>query len=184
MKDFLNSWGLTLAMFVPLVGALVMLLVPKAKEHLHKVIALGTSLVVALIGVLLLTNFDYDDGRTLQFVVDKSWIPFINSRYIIGIDGISLPMIALTMLIVPLCIIYSWNHFPEPQEPQGVPHPDPHPRDGHDRHVLRPGPHPLLRLLRGRPAADVLHDRRLGRREAPATRRSSSSSTRCSARRS
>ena len=47
MKDFLDSWGLTLAMFVPLVGALVMLLVPKAEEHLHKVIALGTSLVVA-----------------------------------------------------------------------------------------------------------------------------------------
>jgi len=73
---------------------------------------------VALIGVLLLTNFDYDNGRTLQFVVDKSWIPFINSRYIIGIDGISLPMIALTMLIVPLCIIYSWNHFPEPKNPR------------------------------------------------------------------
>ena len=73
---------------------------------------------MALIGVLLLTNFDYDDGRTLQFVVDKSWIPFINSRYIVGIDGISLPLIALTMLIVPLCIIYRWNHFPEPHNPK------------------------------------------------------------------
>jgi NADH-quinone oxidoreductase subunit M len=51
-------------------------------------------------------------------VVDKEWIPFINSRYIVGIDGISLPMIALTMLIVPLCIIYSWNHFPEPKNPK------------------------------------------------------------------
>src|SRR6478609_11459825 len=114
MKDFLNSWGLTLAMFVPLVGALVMLAVPKTQEHLHKIIALATSLVVALMGVLLFTNFDYDSGRELQFVVDKSWIPFINSRYIIGLDGISLPLIALTMLIVPLCIIYSWNHFPDP----------------------------------------------------------------------
>src|SRR6478609_89592 len=118
MKDFLNNWGLSLAMFVPLAGALVMLAVPKAQEYLHKVIALGSSLVVALIGVLLITNFDYDDGRTLQFVVDKSWIPFINSRYIIGIDGISLPLIALTMLVVPLCVIYSWNHFPEPQNPK------------------------------------------------------------------
>ena len=40
MNDFLNDWGLTLAMFLPLVGALVMLLIPKAEEQLHKVVAL------------------------------------------------------------------------------------------------------------------------------------------------
>jgi NADH-quinone oxidoreductase subunit M len=118
MKDFLNSWGLSLAIFLPIVGAVVMLVVPKAQEQLHKTIALATSLVVALIGVLLLANFDYDGTSKLQFVVDKSWIPFINSRYIVGIDGISLPMIALTMLVVPLCIIYSWNHFPDPRNPK------------------------------------------------------------------
>ena len=118
MEDFLNSWGLSLAIFLPVVGAVVMMLIPKAQEQLHKVIALATSLVVALIGVLLLANFDYDTTSELQFVVDKSWIPFINSRYIVGIDGISLPMIALTMLVVPLCIVYSWNHFPEPRNPK------------------------------------------------------------------
>jgi NADH-quinone oxidoreductase subunit M len=117
MEDFLNSWGLSLAIFVPLVGAAVMMFVPKAREALHKSIALVTSLVVVLIGVLLLTNFDYDSSG-LQFVVDKSWIPFINSRYIVGIDGISLPLIAMTMLVVPLCIVYSWNHFPEPRNPK------------------------------------------------------------------
>jgi NADH-quinone oxidoreductase subunit M len=118
MEDFLNSWGLSLAIFVPLVGAVVMILIPKANEHLHKTIALATSLVVALVGVLLLSNFDYDKTSELQFVVDTSWIPFINSRYIVGLDGISLPLIALTMLVVPLCIIYSWNHFPEPRNPK------------------------------------------------------------------
>jgi NADH-quinone oxidoreductase subunit M len=118
MKDFLNSWGLSLAVFLPLVGAVVMLLIPKREEHLHKTIALVTSLAVAVVGVLLLTNFDYDAGGTLQFVVDTSWIPVINSRYIVGLDGISLPLIALTMLIVPLCIVYSWNHFPEPHNPK------------------------------------------------------------------
>ena len=118
MKDFLNSWGLSLAVFLPLVGALIMLLIPKAREEMHKVIALATTLVVALIGVLLLTNFDYDASGKLQFVVDKAWIPLINARYIVGLDGISLPMIALTLLVVPLCIIYSWNHFPEPRNPK------------------------------------------------------------------
>lgn len=118
MKDFLNSWGLSLMIFLPLVGALIMLVVPKPREQFHKVVALVTSLVVAFIGVLVLTNFDYDQSGVLQFVVDKSWIPIINSRYIIGIDGISIPLIALTLLIVPLCIIYSWKHFPEPHNPK------------------------------------------------------------------
>jgi NADH-quinone oxidoreductase subunit L len=42
----------------------------------------------------------------------------INSRYIMGIDGISLPLIALTVFVVPLVIIYSWDHFPEPHNPK------------------------------------------------------------------
>ena len=49
---------------------------------------------------------------------DKSWIDVINSRYIVGVDGISLPLLALTVFIVPLVIIYSWNHFPEPHNPK------------------------------------------------------------------
>ena len=118
MKEFLNGWGLSLAVFLPLVGVLAMLVVPKAKEQYHKVVALATSLIVLLLGVLILTNFDYDASGTLQYVVDKSWIPVINARYIVGVDGISLPLIALTVLVVPLCIIYSWNHFPEPRNPK------------------------------------------------------------------
>ena len=42
----------------------------------------------------------------------------INSRYAIGIDGLSIPLLALTLLVVPLCIVYSWNHFPEPRNPK------------------------------------------------------------------
>jgi len=118
MKDFLNNWGLSLAVFLPLVGAAIVMLIPRSEEYLHKVVALVTSLAVALVGVLLLTNFDYDTTGTLQFVVDKAWIPVINSRYVVGMDGISLPLIALTMLVVPLCIIYSWKHFPEPHNPK------------------------------------------------------------------
>ena len=56
---------------------------------------------------------------------------------------------------------------PRAGEPEGVLHPDARPADRHGRHVHRRGPDPVLRLLRGRPAADVLHDRRVGRRAAP-----------------
>ncbi len=118
MKDLLNGWGPTAAVFLPLVGVAVMLAIPKSEETLHKVVALATSLVVFVIGVGLLAEFDYDKSAEMQFFVNKTWIEMINSRYIIGIDGISLPLIALTVFVVPLVIIYSWNHFPEPHNPK------------------------------------------------------------------
>jgi NADH-quinone oxidoreductase subunit M len=118
MTDFLDNWGLTVAIFLPVAGALVMLLVPKAQEETHKLIALVTTLATAGVGVLLLANFDYDNTGTLQFVVNKSWIPVIDARYTVGLDGMSLPLLALTLLVVPLCVIYSWKHFPEPHNPK------------------------------------------------------------------
>ncbi|MBL8777823.1 MAG: NADH-quinone oxidoreductase subunit M [Acidimicrobiales bacterium] len=118
MTDFLDSWGLSLAIFLPLVGAALMLLVPRAQEETHKLIALVASLATAAVGVLLLANFDYDNSAVLQYQVDESWIPLIDARYHVALDGISLPLLALTLLVVPLCIIYSWKHFPEPHNPK------------------------------------------------------------------
>src|ERR671913_181145 len=116
-NEFLTDWGLTLMVFLPLAGALVMLLIPKAEEQMHKWLALLVSLAAAGVGVALLADFDYDQTDRLQFVQDQSWIDVIHSRYLVGIDGLSVPLIALTLLIVPLCIVYSWNHFPEPRNP-------------------------------------------------------------------
>jgi NADH-quinone oxidoreductase subunit M len=118
MEAFLDSWGPTLAVFLPLVGAAVMLLVPQENEDAHKALALLTSLGVLAVLVLIAVNFDFDNAGTLQFELNKEWIPVIDSRYHIGIDGISLPLLLLTGLIVPLCVIYSWNHFPEPRNPK------------------------------------------------------------------
>jgi NADH-quinone oxidoreductase subunit M len=114
-NEFLTDWGLTLMVFLPLAGALVMLLIPKGEEQVHRVVALVASLAAAGVGVAVLADFDYDQTDRLQFVVDKSWIEVIHSRYFLGIDGLSVPLVALTLLIVPLCVIYSWNHFPEPR---------------------------------------------------------------------
>ncbi|MEO7572504.1 MAG: proton-conducting transporter membrane subunit, partial [Acidimicrobiales bacterium] len=94
------------------------MLIPKAQEQLVKVVALGSTLASAAVGVAVLADFDYDRAGELQFVVNKAWIEVISSRYIVGIDGLSVPLIALTLLITPLVIIYSWNHFPEPHNPK------------------------------------------------------------------
>ena len=118
MTDFLNDWGLTLVTFVPLAGALVMMAVPAAEEQLLKQVALLASLAALVIGGLLLLDFDYGDAGALQYVVDARWIEMINSRYILGLDGISLPLMALTLVVVPLCVVYSWHHIPEPGNPK------------------------------------------------------------------
>ena len=118
MENLLDGWGTTLATFSPLVGVAIMMLIPGEREHQHRMVALVTSLWVAFLGVLLLIWFDMGQTGQLQFVVDKPWIDVISSRYLMGIDGMSLPLILLTMLIVPLCIVYSWDHFPDPVNPK------------------------------------------------------------------
>ena len=114
MTEFLNDWGITSMVFLPLVGALIMMITPADQEETHKGIALLTTLATAVIGILLFIEFDFDDTSTLQFVVDRSWIDIVNARYSVGLDGISLPLIALTLLVVPMVIIYSWDHIPAP----------------------------------------------------------------------
>ena len=115
---FLTGWGLSLMVFLPLAGALLMMLIPKAEEQLIKVVALGSSLASAGFGIALMADFDYDNADKLQFVVDHKWIEVISSRYLVALDGLSLPLVALTLLITPLVIIYSWDHFPEPRNPK------------------------------------------------------------------
>jgi NADH-quinone oxidoreductase subunit M len=117
-NQFLTDWGLTLMVFLPLAGALVMMLIPKTEEATIKWVALAVALATAGIGAAVIADFDYGSTDSLQFVVDRSWIDVISSRYAIGIDGLSIPLIALTLLITPLCIVYSWNHFPSPHNPK------------------------------------------------------------------
>jgi NADH-quinone oxidoreductase subunit M len=115
--DWFDSWALTLAVFIPLVGMAIVLLIPRAEEGLIKVVTLLTTLLTAAVGIGILANFNLDDGR-LQFQANEEWIKVINSRYHVGIDGLSLPLILLTMLVTVCCVVYSWNHFPEPHNPK------------------------------------------------------------------
>jgi NADH-quinone oxidoreductase subunit M len=118
MEAFLDDCGPTLAVFIPLIGAAIMMLVPRENEDSHKGIALITSLACFAVLIGIAVYFDYDHAGTLQYELDKEWIPVIDSRYHVGIDGISLPLLLLTGLILPLTVIYSWNHFPEPRNPK------------------------------------------------------------------
>ncbi|MGQ0745097.1 MAG: complex I subunit 4 family protein [Acidimicrobiales bacterium] len=109
---------LTLAVFLPVAGAALVALVPKSQETLIKALTLLTTVATAAVGFVLLRDFDYANAGSLQFTVDRSWIDVINSRYHVGIDGLALPLLILSMVVTVLCVIYSWDHFPEPHNPK------------------------------------------------------------------
>ena len=113
-----QNWLLSLGTFLPLAGVLVMLLIPKREELLHKQVALVTALGTLGVGIYTLTQFDYDKAEQLQFYANTEWISVIKSGYTIGLDGISLPLYFLSMVITVLVMIYSWDHIPSPGNPK------------------------------------------------------------------
>ena len=116
--DWFDSWGVTLAVFLPAAGMVVVLAIPKAQERALQLTTLATTLATLAVGVGMLARFDYDRTGALQFQVNKSWIDVIHSRYHMGVDGISLPLLLMTMLITVGCVIYTWDHFPDPRTPK------------------------------------------------------------------
>src|SRR5919106_1441802 len=116
--NWFDSWALTLAVFIPMVGVAVILALPRANEAAHKGVALVATALTLVVGLGILAGFDYSDAGVLQFDVNKTWIEVISSRYHMAVDGISLPLMILTMAITLLCVVYSWDHFPEPHNPK------------------------------------------------------------------
>jgi len=112
------NWVLSVGTFLPLVGVLLLIGVPKANEQMIKMVALLTSIATLAVGIFTLTKFDFDKAGSMQFVADHEWIPLIKSSYLIGLDGISLPLYILSMVITLLVVIYSLNHVPDPGNPK------------------------------------------------------------------
>ena len=113
-----QNWVLSVGTFLPMVGVLIMLFIPKAEEELHKTVALLTAIATLGVGIYTLTQFDFDRAGTLQFFADHEWIKVISSNYTIGLDGMSLPLYILSMVVTVLVMIYSWNHVPSPGNPK------------------------------------------------------------------
>jgi NADH-quinone oxidoreductase subunit M len=113
-----QNWLLSVGTFLPLIGVAIMLVIPAAEEQLHKLIAVLTSAVTLGVGIYTLTQFDYDRAESLQFFASTEWIPVIRSEYTIGLDGISLPLYVLSMVITFLVMIYTWDHVPAPGNPK------------------------------------------------------------------
>ena len=113
-----DTWLLTVGTFLPLVGVLLMMFVPASEEKTHKQIGILTSAVTAAVGVYTLLRFDFDQSEKLQFFVDSEWITVIKSNNTIGLDGISLPLYFLSMVVTLLVMIYTWDNMPDAGNPK------------------------------------------------------------------
>jgi len=112
----MNPYGgfplLSILVFLPLVGALLILLLNKKRVEQIRVVALVTSLVVFVLSLPLFFNFD-SSTHQLQWMEKKPWIPHYGISYFIGIDGISLLLVLLTTFISVLAILSSWKAITE-----------------------------------------------------------------------
>ena len=106
--DFFNTHILSIITFWPLVGMLVLLLIPKESISLIKWWANIVAVIGFVISLPLWFSFNFDDGN-MQKVVSVPWITALGVNYHVGVDGISLLLIMLTTLIGPLAVLSSWD---------------------------------------------------------------------------
>lgn len=96
---------LTILIFLPLIGAAILFAL---KESSVRLFALGVTVADLLISLPLWWLFDASSDR-MQFVESVRWIPSLSIKYQVGLDGISLPLIIMTTILMPLCILISWR---------------------------------------------------------------------------
>ncbi len=104
---------LSLIVFLPLAGALLVLLAGGSgdrpdREPAVRAIALGASLATFAVTLLLWWRFD-PGSADYQFVERHAWMPAFGIQYFLGVDGISLLLVVLTGFLTPLALLSSWE---------------------------------------------------------------------------
>lgn len=109
----------------PLIGAGAALLPAppglRGKSPDQAVLRHGVTITGAILAaaIVLAIGFDHDHPSKMQATTDISWIPALDVRIHIGVDGISLPLLVLTALLTFLCALYSYYKMPSGPSPKG-----------------------------------------------------------------
>jgi NADH-quinone oxidoreductase subunit M len=109
MVDLLSHHLLSLVVFVPTAGAVLLLLFPASRSREIKVFALAVSVVACALALPLWSRFDLIE-KGFQFRETVAWIPSLGISYAIGIDGISLVLVLLTAILTPVSLLFSMTH--------------------------------------------------------------------------
>jgi NADH-quinone oxidoreductase subunit M len=105
---------LTIAIFVPLVGAVVIAFMSNDRERLIRRIAIGAASVPLVLLVAAWIRFEGTGG--FELVESASWIPTLGVGYIVGVDGISLPLALMSALVFLASIAYPVDLKGRPRE--------------------------------------------------------------------
>ncbi len=103
---------LSTVIFLPVIGALILLFISRRQEVAIKGISLLFTTATFLLSLPLFFNFD-KSYKGMQFEEVFEWIPAWNIRYHLGVDGISVLFVLLSALIGPLCVLISWDSIKE-----------------------------------------------------------------------
>lgn len=109
---------LSTIVFLPLIGAIVIALLPKSLLKSAKFVALFFALVTFVLSLVVFCRFDRSPGIVgqMQFEEKIVWISALNAYYHLGVDGISLPMVILMTLLGVLAVLVSWRIDLRPRE--------------------------------------------------------------------
>ncbi|KAB2905890.1 MAG: NADH-quinone oxidoreductase subunit M [Anaerolineae bacterium] len=107
---------LTILVFLPLIGASIISILPRRSANLARYMALGFSLVVAVMAVVIFIETWNKDLAPGEFAYENQieWFSLIGSSWHVGVDGISASMILLTALLTPLAVLIAFEHDEHP----------------------------------------------------------------------
>jgi len=106
--DFYNNHMLSVILFTPLVGAILLLFVPRESENGHRVLGNLFALLGFAVSLPLVWRFNVGIPG-YQFRESANWIPSIGAHYTLGIDGISFLLVMLTTVLGAISILSSWS---------------------------------------------------------------------------
>ncbi len=107
--DFVTTHLVSLVVFTPLIGMVVVGLIPSDQKGALKWAAFLASLVPAGLSIYLWVLYASGGGTGIQFKEQAVWYEAIGASYFVGVDGISAPMILLTGLLTPLALLASFS---------------------------------------------------------------------------
>jgi len=108
--NFVNEHILSICIFLPLISAVLISLLPASKTAMIKKFAFAASAATFLLSLVMYFGFKADTS-CMQFAERMPWIKAPGISYFVGIDGISLLMILLTTFIFPVAVLSSFDYI-------------------------------------------------------------------------
>ena len=89
--------------FLPMVGAAVLALIPRSRPEISRQVAILVALATGVLSIVMLCQFKISD-ENFQFTVSQTWVSSLDIKFFLGVDGISLFLVVLTGILFPIAL--------------------------------------------------------------------------------